>query len=100
MSKHTPTPWSIELTRGGYFGGKHSIKAGELWLGHIYFDDISDGVNYEDNIAFIVRAVNSHESLIETLKKIDHGLSLLDQVKFGAMRLAIYRALKLAETGE
>lgn len=103
MPKHTPTPWSI----GGFIllnGHEYKILCNREAKGYPERCDIAyfnpEHPNYESNAAFIVRACNSHGMLIKTLKNIDGALSLLDEVKFGAMRLAIHHALKLAETGE
>lgn len=55
MSKeHTPTPWRI--------AGKGTIRAGDGWIGTLNWR------NRDANAEFLVRAVNSHEDLVEALK--------------------------------
>jgi len=61
-TKHTPTPWEIK----------------EGWSGHIFgpnHEMISRAMDCrkssaQENAAFIVRAVNSHEALLEVAKDL------------------------------
>ena len=68
-TKHAPTPWRIDggtnnrgeqfiWTNGNYFGG-HAIAC--------VYDRMKDA---KENAEFIVRAVNSHEALLESLKDV------------------------------
>ena len=63
--KHTPTPWEIKKLHGNYEGYVLLRNTGD-GLRRIDFD--KDGTFKEDDAAFIVRAVNSHEELLEALK--------------------------------
>lgn len=59
--EHTPTPWKIIPN---YKSDGQYIKAGiqtllETWIGEF---------SSQDNATFIVRAVNSHEALLEAAK--------------------------------
>lgn len=64
--KHTPTPWQVikESQRHDYFGSLY-IKAGKTVIANLVFQlDDSEKANAE----FIVRAVNSHEALLEAAR--------------------------------
>jgi hypothetical protein len=83
MSKHTPTPWVFEHRKGaekgskkrlindsewgriGFWGSNHAFVLGsaESWDGD--FDQPSD-----DDIDFILNAVNNHYELLGALKEI------------------------------
>jgi hypothetical protein len=83
MSKHTPTPWVFEHRKGagkgskkrlindsewgriGFWGSNHAFVLGsaESWDGD--FDQPSD-----DDIDFILNAVNNHYELLEALRQI------------------------------
>ena len=64
MNKHTPTPWRIELRYGGNSTGDSMVIGA-----NDYF--VCDNVSYyPDDQAFIVRAVNAHDALVEALRKI------------------------------
>lgn len=67
--KHTPTPWNVEKITGN----KETI----FWLqanGSNIFTSANSATIYagedEANAAFIVRAVNSHDEMIASLKDI------------------------------
>jgi hypothetical protein len=59
--KHTPTPWNAEQDR---------VYSDGRWIAST--DCIGADTNTEtyQNAAFIVRAVNSHDELVEALKNI------------------------------
>jgi hypothetical protein len=57
---HTPTPWTFDSCKTvRLLSLDHKIEIGSLWL---------KTEQAETDAAFIVRAVNSHEELLETLK--------------------------------
>lgn len=55
--KHTPTPWSIIDSDGPY----STIRSPE---------DVRICASSTENAAFIVRAVNSHDELLEAAKRL------------------------------
>ena len=59
-SKHTPTPWKANKWAPGW-----EISAPES---HYTVCRLTDCNNEEANAAFIVRACNSHDELLEALK--------------------------------
>ena len=68
---HTPTPWSIghSMERNYiYGGGSHLACIGSRENGFFIHDDGSLNES-EANAAFIVRAVNSHDDLLEALEE-------------------------------
>lgn len=50
--QHTPTPWSVDA------------------LGYLRGPDSENILEVKENAAFIVRAVNSHEELVQLLRRI------------------------------
>lgn len=64
--------WCIKPTRGGALGNKFSIKSGDLWLGHLYMDDISHGVDSDDILNLIAAAP-------ELLKDLEHCIEIIEQ---------------------
>ena len=91
--KHTPTPWRAEM---------HEIGDSERWFIQqrpaVTIASInSDCVMYangEADAKMIVRAVNSFDPLVEALRKIRDGNSLMDPQTIAEA------ALKLAEEGK
>lgn len=65
-SKHTPTPWRISGTSSHRVTGKHGV------LANCGNDSTHSAVEDQcaANAAFIVRACNAHEELLEALQKI------------------------------
>jgi len=62
--RHTPTPFKALKTK--YKDGPvYWIKSGDIFVGKVYSHD---GQPAGENAAFIVRAVNAHEKLVELLK--------------------------------
>lgn len=74
MSKHTPTPW--KMVDKGLVKGKlefdlyYNAPNGSCCLGAIRVPE-------EANAAFIVRACNSHDELLEAFKKIADSCEIL-----------------------
>ncbi len=66
MSGQTPTPWRIK------YGKRHAPDEADIKIaGDIFIIASVDGPNYshcEANAAFIVKAVNAHEALVEKLE--------------------------------
>lgn len=67
---HTPTPWAID-------GGDAIVASdGEqtvLWCP----PGIYQGKNFRNDLPFIVKAVNSHEALVEALRDAEYVLTNL-----------------------
>ena len=107
---HTPTPWDITRSRGpvdgeydfgitAEIGGRTEVIAEAFgWVSEIHKSPA------EANAAFIVRAVNAHEAVVEVLEEL-HAMvwgecpSLLNEDSGGNARLdgAIRAALALAK---
>lgn len=66
--EHVLTPWS--LVQGQSDGRTHIV--GGRGEGVVSFGPFEDEFA---NAAFIIRAVNSHEELVMTLKMLSHGLN-------------------------
>lgn len=79
MTEHTPTPWYVVRMRGwdGPVIGRRSQYEADLVSGDVPLAKMIDKASHwensfpvEANAAFIVKAVNNHERLVEAL----HGL--------------------------
>ena len=82
MAEHTPTPWVADPDdREGYEWNIHIIDGQD---GHNRICFMSNGPETEANAAFIVKAVNSHDALVEALQKI----ASLEVTKGAAANLA------------
>lgn len=73
---HTPTPWKVgmiqEINRGLFRELENGTKPTGILIEEID-DELSDETpikQHKANAAFIVRAVNCHEELLEALKDI------------------------------
>ena len=64
-SEHTPTPWRVGDAGNTVFGPKTDKPAPQ-----IIADLMGCGENRKANAAFIVRAVNSHDMLVNALQKL------------------------------
>ena len=62
LTQHTPTPWKFEESTMTLRSAPSNY-----WLAT--FDSFDGAINNKANAAFIVRAVNSHEALLEAVKK-------------------------------
>ena len=86
---HTPTPWHIE-TKKIHFADIYSLSG--VWVAHCE-SAVADSVK---DAAFIVRACNAHDDLVEALEMLMQTC----QEEGHLIRLASYRqaesALKLA----
>ncbi len=77
MTKHTPTPWSVDGIGTNIIGPKEDRRyiAETCTLmddnGHTHNDDHS-----KEDAAYIVRAVNSHEELLQALKDLANEICL------------------------
>ena len=58
ITTHTPTPWRNDL--------HNNILAGDVTVATVWGDNKDKPT--KENAAFIVRAVNSHEALLEAVK--------------------------------
>lgn len=83
-AQHTPTPWTTEMV-----GNHQWISAPFLLMA-----DFGSGEQGKLDAAFIVKAVNSHEALVEALKHLIHASSK-DAITVGDVMIA-RAALKLA----
>ncbi len=81
MTKHTPTPWVVA-------NGVNIIKIGDKENGHVNAliataEQVNVGLEAVQNAAFIVRACNAHDELVnvldEYLNKTD-GTMILPEV--------------------
>lgn len=75
MSQHTPTPWSIEGKLNKHQEGLLITSRDGLSI----VCEMSGGLPFyevEANAAFIVRAVNSHEALINALKEVSNAANV------------------------
>ncbi|WP_442577841.1 hypothetical protein ACSBOB_20050 [Mesorhizobium sp. ASY16-5R] len=75
--KHTPTPWAVVENDGAYMkqadNAKYRIEAQnpqEHVVALIVSDLPDDVLPAEANAAFIVRACNAHDQLVEALKQV------------------------------
>lgn len=95
---HTPTPWRLThpcAYGNGIYGDENQ------WIGYTLI--ITEGVaGAQANADFIVRAVNSHDALVDALQNILNGIdtgvitSDHDEIFANATRQAA-KALKLAK---
>lgn len=71
MSKHTPTPWALFSSNGTIAiknpRSQKSYNEIVFWTG---FDASHYPEQAEANAAFIVKAVNSHDTMMTALQKI------------------------------
>jgi len=75
--QHTPTPWHRNVSpayKYPIFADKNGDAKGRDWI-HIAAV-LSGNPNQEADLDFIIRAVNSHEALLEALKA---AKNLLDE---------------------
>ena len=106
--EHTPTPWIIDgedSLQGCPFIAIHNSHAGnEAWRNICEVQPNTENgmslvIGDEDraNAAFIVKAVNSHEALVEALRGLVEGIEANDpsQIRFNLPHAQA--ALKLAE---
>lgn len=61
--------WHIEQTAGGKLGNKYSIKSGDLWLGHLYLDDISENVDIDQ----VLNLIGAAPDLLDALEEITNA---------------------------
>lgn len=71
LSRHTPTPWQVG-------------QAGNANIVHFDGDDVRPVAHAEaNNVAFIVRACNSHDELLEALSAVTESLADTRDVELG-----------------
>jgi hypothetical protein len=97
---HTPTPW--KLMKNGRIAGPHIqlARGYQDVLGMITMN--GDHQNMRANAAFIVKAVNAHDVLVEALNYARSELEAYELAATGEgyNNLAINSALELAEHSE
>jgi hypothetical protein len=96
MNKHTDTPW--EDNKMGLITDTEGHKIASMYMHMIYRD--SDAL-MKANAAYIVKAVNSHDALVEALRRIskvkpDRIDHVLDCVVLERAANIASEALKLA----
>ena len=93
--QHTVTPWTSHNRLKSALPGTMLIT-GES--GEIGVCRVMDGSNTEANAAFIVRACNSHQALVDACKRAldSNGIWLTDQETGEMFGSLIEDALKLA----
>ncbi len=80
--KHSPTPWNvgIEQDEARRFPTVaircDNEKHGNGVVGFEIAEMSGRGGNQESDAAYIVRAVNAHEKLIEALNAVEHDISM------------------------
>ena len=85
--QHTPTPWhQVDNT------GALVIDLNGNVMAHCAVQDELPMTERQANAAFIVRAVNSHEELIEALKEVTEWLAASCTTSDGAQTEAIKQA--------
>jgi len=75
MDKHTPTPWKLSLPDGD------SRFVASIQIGDKSLNDREQVLSNAD-AAFIVRAVNAHQELLDAAKEALEKLELIDQINF------------------
>ena len=65
-TKHTPTPWTYDQAESN--GSFWIITDKETWVPRIAQVPNYDGMPNVANAAFIVKAVNNHDKLVEALR--------------------------------
>lgn len=65
MSKHTPTPWEVGDTGDGW-----NISATLADANGVRIHRVARKLDSEADAAYIVRAVNAHEQLVEALRDV------------------------------
>lgn len=97
-TKRTPPPWNIAT---GQFGYSSVIEKGGRAIAHF---TSSDFLQAEDDAAFALRAVNSHEALLEALRSVRNEYrsyvlndSNLDDAKGSRILAQIDRAIAQAD---
>lgn len=78
---HTPTPWKVYRTPSGAIRGIGEANGDGILDHHGGFWRM--GAEAEANAAFIVRAVNAHDDLIETLHEVAEFLDNQSDVEDG-----------------
>lgn len=85
--QHTPTPWKIEES---YVGARYMVRSAH--------GDETAMTRYREDAAFIVRAVNCHEELVEALKGAVRAIEYLSgTTKHGLIYEAAKQAIAKAE---
>lgn len=94
MTIHTPTPWKTMC-----FSMSPKVLEIRSEIGGPWIAEINLTGNHRENAAFIVRAVNCHDEMLETLKGLmTHPC--IDQSKINKLDLvAIHNLIAEAEGG-
>lgn len=72
-TKHTPTPWQIDVKGEGAITGKDGQLIGRL-------NNTERNEERDANAAFIVRCVNAHDELVEALQDTTNAMSVCFQL--------------------
>ena len=97
--KHTPTPWNYDITAGNSFSiyCEGTIKT----IASVLFKDVNYMPNEKEaeaNAKFIVKAVNSHDKLIEALKSLVGMEVWIDDIEMKKHFIEkVYNTLKSCE---
>jgi len=92
MSEHTPTPWEVDVdfdydlcfTEDGEPMSGWQIYGPKSWpVAAAWVEGIVDRLTGRANAEFIVKAVNSHDRLVEALEKLyfhvgERGADIID----------------------
>lgn len=100
---HTKTPWEYAVSSSPEY--KPNGLAFDICLpnGGDMIADLKDCANAEENAAFIVRACNSHEALVEALERARNRVIELTEMNYSSKNASyetldiINQALKLAK---
>lgn len=101
-AQRTPTPWKVHKAKFDDIGDYLPIQNGIYEIARVYTPFIPERA---ENAAFIVRAVNAHDALVEALKYANTYISEELASGSGLDRIhsvfdSISSALKLAEGGK
>ena len=85
---HTATPWRL-----------YNRRTRTTIVENDNYSNVLEGINCKANAAFIVKAVNNHDALVETLKSAKHDMDMRAvSIDNPTYKLAL-DALKAIESG-
>lgn len=99
---HTPTPWVYDKRNGEILGD----DAGQYVIRDLRVDADVLAVRQQNDASFIVRAVNSHEALLEIVKELryiiqNHGdLQLGPQGRHATLERRVLAVIAQADGGK
>lgn len=94
---HTPTPWRVEVEEYEENSGQISIEPINRLLHDPDWADPEDWGRDLTNARFIVRAVNSHQALVDALRMCETVLSAMGHGDL-AGAISVRAALALADS--